>query len=113
MLFKSDELNASVQLSRAVKINMSSGIRQIGLFGVAGVLVAALIIAGFVIGNNVFEVSGKGVLTIQVMDKPVELDHLNMTIDWVKIQDEDENWYDLTLKTEPFYFDLLVAAKRF
>jgi hypothetical protein len=86
---------------------MSSGIRQIGLFGVAGVLVAALIIAGFVIGNSIFEVSGKGVLTIQVMDKPVELDHLNMTIDWVKIQDEDENWYNLTLKTEPFYFDLL------
>lgn len=86
---------------------MSSGIRQIGLFGVAGVLVAALIIAGFVIGNNIFEVPGKGVLTIQVMDKPVELDHLNMTIDWVKIQDEDENWYNLTLKTEPFYFDLL------
>ena len=68
---------------------------------------AALIIAGFVIGDNVFEVSGKSTLTIQIMDKPVELDHLNMTIDWVKIQDEDENWYDLTLKVEPFYFDLL------
>jgi hypothetical protein len=86
---------------------MSNGIRQVGLFGVAGVLVAALIIAGFVIGNNISEVSGKGVLTIQVMDEPVELDHLNMTIDWVKIQDEGENWYNLTLKTEPFYFDLL------
>ncbi len=86
---------------------MSNGIRQISIFGVAGVLVAALIIAGFVIGENVFQVSGKGVLTIQIMDKPVELDHLNMTIDWVKIQDEDENWYNLTLKSEPFYFDLL------
>lgn len=87
---------------------MSNGIKQLGLFGVAGVLVAALIIAGFVIGGNIAPVSGgKGVLTIQVMDKPVELDHLNMTIDWVKIQDEDDNWYDLTLKTEPFYFDLL------
>jgi len=86
---------------------MSSGIRQIGLFGFAGVLVAVLIIAGFVIGTNVFEVSGKGVLTIQIMDKPVELDHLNMTIDWVRIQDDDENWHNLTLKTEPFYFDLL------
>ena len=86
---------------------MSNGIRQAGLFGVAGVLVAALIIAGFVIGDNIFEVSGKSVLTIQIMDKPVELNHLNMTIDWVKIQDEDENWYNLTLKTEPFYFDLL------
>ena len=86
---------------------MSNGIRQIGIFGVAGILVAALIIAGFVIGENVFQVSGKGVLTIQIIDKPVELDHLNMTIDWVKIQDEDENWYNLTLKSEPFYFDLL------
>jgi hypothetical protein len=67
--------------------------------------VAALIIVGFVIGENVFQVSGKGVLTIQIMDKPVELDHLNMTIDWIKIQ--DENWYNLTLKSEPFHFDLL------
>jgi hypothetical protein len=90
-----------------VKKDMSNGIRQAGLFGAAGVLVAALIIAGFVIGNNVFEVSGKGVLTIQIMDKPVELDHLNMTVDWIKIQDEDENWHNLTLKIEPFYFDLL------
>ena len=86
---------------------MSNGVKQIGLFGMAGVLVAALIIAGFVIGSNVFQVSGKGVLTLQVMDKPVELDHLNMTIDWVKIQDTDGNWYNLTLNTEPFYFDLL------
>jgi hypothetical protein len=86
---------------------MSTGIRQIGLFGVAGVLVAALIIAGFVIGDNVFQASGKGVLTIQIMDKPVELDHLNMTIDWARIQDDAGNWYNLTLKTEPFYFDLL------
>ena len=86
---------------------MSNGIKQVGIFGVAGVLVAVLIISGFVIGDNVFQVSGKGVLTIQIMDKPVELDHLNMTIDWVRIQDEDENWYNLTLKTEPFYFDLL------
>lgn len=86
---------------------MSNGIRQVGLFGVAGVLVAALIIAGFVIGGNIFQVSGKGVLTIQIMDEPVALDHLNMTIDWVKIQGQDENWHDLTLKSEPFYFDLL------
>jgi hypothetical protein len=86
---------------------MSNGIRQVGLFGVAGILVAALIIAGFVISGTVFQGSSKGVLTIQVMDKPVELEHLNMTIDWAKIQDQDENWHNLTLKSEPFYFDLL------
>lgn len=89
------------------EINMGNGIRQLGLFGAAGVMVAALIIAGFVIGNNIFQVSGKSTLTIQIMDKPVELDHLNMTIDWARIQDENENWYNLTLKVEPFYFDLL------
>jgi len=86
---------------------MSNRNRQVGLFGAVGVLVAALIIAGFVIGGSVFKVSGKGILTIQVMDKPVQLEHLNMTIDWVKIQDQDGNWHNLTLKSEPFYFDLL------
>ncbi len=107
MLFKNDVLNVSMLLSLNVKITMGNGIRQLGLFGGAGVLVAALIIAGFVIGDNVFEVSGKSTLTIQIMDKPVELDNLNMTIDWAKIQDDNENWYNLTLKVEPFYFDLL------
>ncbi len=86
---------------------MSNGKRHIGLFGAAGVLAAALIIASFVVAGNVFQAQGKGVLIIQVMDKPVELTHLNITIDWVRIQDENDSWVDLTLKTEPFYFDLL------
>jgi hypothetical protein len=50
---------------------MSNEKRHIGLFGLTGVLVAALIIAGFVFAGNIFQASGKGVLTIQVMDKPV------------------------------------------
>ncbi len=86
---------------------MSNGKRHIGLFGAAGVLVAALIIASFVVAGNVFQAQGKGTLTIKVMDKPVELTHLNITIDWVRIQDENESWVNLTLTTEPFYFDLL------
>jgi hypothetical protein len=86
---------------------MSNGKRHTGLFGVAGILVAALIISGFVIAGNIFQAQGKGVLTIRVIDKPVELDHLNVTIDWVRIQGEDDNWVNLTLKTQPFYFDLL------
>jgi len=83
--------------------------RKIGLFGVAGILAAALIIASFAFTGHIFPVSGKGVLTIQVMDKPVDLDHLYLTIDWVKIQGEDEAWIDLPLKTgeESFNFDLL------
>jgi hypothetical protein len=45
------------------------------------------------------------------MDAPVELEHLNMTINWVRIQDADENWFDLKLAHADadgnFYFDLL------
>ena len=87
---------------------MSNEKRHIGLFGVAGFLVAALVIAGLVFAGNIFQAQGRGVLTIQVMDKPVELKNLNITIDWVRIQGED-GWVDLTLKTETesFYFDLL------
>jgi hypothetical protein len=87
---------------------MSNEKRRFGLFGVTGVLVAAIIIASFVFAGNIFQASGKGVLTIQIMDKPTELKNLNITIDWVRIQGE-EGWVNLTLKTDPdpFYFDLL------
>lgn len=89
---------------------MSNGTKRTGSYGIAGVLIAVVIIAGFVAANNLLR-PVKGTLTIQVMDKPVPLKHLNMTIDWVKIKDENGNWYDLTL-TDPnedgtFYFDLL------
>jgi hypothetical protein len=86
---------------------MSNGSRRIGLFGAVGILVATIIIAGFVIGGAIFQSAGKGILTVLIMDKPVELEHLNVTIDWVRIQDHNEGWHDLTLKSEPFYFDLL------
>lgn len=89
---------------------MSNGIKRTGSYGAAGILIAVVIIAGLVAGNHLLR-PVKGTLTIQIMDKPVELKHLNMTIDWVKIKDEAENWYNLTLKnpTEEgtFYFDLL------
>ncbi|MEM2780884.1 MAG: DUF4382 domain-containing protein [Candidatus Bathyarchaeia archaeon] len=86
---------------------MSNVAKHIGVYGAAGILVAIVIIAGFVIGNTYFQASGKGTLTILITDKPVELKHLNITIDWVRIRDQDGNWYNLTLKTTPFYFDLL------
>ncbi|MEM2466733.1 MAG: hypothetical protein QXZ47_05540, partial [Candidatus Bathyarchaeia archaeon] len=83
---------------------MSNVAKHIGVYGAAGILVAIVIIAGFVIGNTYFQASGKGTLTILITDKPVELKHLNITIDWVRIRDQDGNWYNLTLKTTPFYF---------
>ena len=89
---------------------MSNGLKQFSIFGVAGVLIAIVIIAGFVAVND-FIRPVKGTLTIEIMDKPVELKHLNMTIDWVKIKDEDSNWYNLTIQDPDedgtFYFDLL------
>jgi len=89
---------------------MSNGIRRTSAFGIVGILIAVVIIAGFVTVNDVIR-PVKGKLTIQIMDKPVELKHLNMTIDWVRIKDEAENWYNLTLENPnsegTFYFDLL------
>ena len=85
---------------------MANRTKRIGSYGVAGILIAVVIIAGFVAANN-FLRPVNGTLTILIMDKPVELKNLNMTIDWVKIKDDAGNWYDLTLKTNPFYFDLL------
>ena len=90
---------------------MSNGIKQISIYGIAGVLIAVVIIAGFVVVNDISSpvptVNGK--LTIKIMDKPVELKHLNMTIDWVKIKDENGNWYNLTIANPnedgTFYFD--------
>jgi hypothetical protein len=78
--------------------------------GAAGLLIAVVIIAGFVAGNYLFQ-PAKGTLTILIMDEPVPLQNLNMTIDWVKIKDDDGNWYDLTIANPnaegTFYFDLL------
>jgi hypothetical protein len=89
---------------------MSNGIKRNAYFGIAGVLVAVVMIAGFVAANNYLRPVA-GTLTIRIMDKPVELKHLNMTIDWVKIKDENGNWYNLTIENPneagTFYFDLL------
>jgi hypothetical protein len=78
--------------------------------GTAGVLIAVVIIAGFVAGNYLFQ-PVKGTLTILITDKPVALKNLNMTIDWVKIKDDAGNWYNLTIANPDadgtYYFDLL------
>jgi hypothetical protein len=92
---------------------MSNGIKQISIYGIAGVIIAVVIIAGFVVVDDITSplppVYGK--LTIEIMDKPVELKNLNIKIDWVKIKDEDGNWYDLEIadpaEDGTFYFDLL------
>jgi len=94
---------------------MSDSIRDTGFFAVVGILLAILIIGGIAAASLRIPTlrlpsmtSNRGALIIQIMDKPVELDHLNITIDWVKIQDQNETWIDLDIKGgAPFYFDLL------
>ncbi len=92
--------------------------RNVGTYGAVGLLIAALIIAGVVVGGAYFPdlrlpsiVSGKGRLIIEVMDKPVELKHLNITIDSLsikRVENDTERWIDLELLGgDPIYFDLL------
>jgi hypothetical protein len=80
------------------------------LHGTAGVLIAVVVISGFVAGNYLFQ-PVNGTLTILITDKPVELKNLYVTIDWVKIKDDAGNWYDLELanpdEDDTYYFDLL------
>jgi hypothetical protein len=85
------------------------------LFGAAGLLIAVIIIASVAIGGMYFPgiklprvTPSTGQLTILIMDVPVELEHLNVTIDWVKLKDQTGNWLDLEIKgSVPFYVDLL------
>jgi len=89
--------------------------RKMGLYGASGVLVAALIIASVVISGVTIPslklpmfMPKTGTLIIKIMDKPVDLKHLNVTIDSLSIQGQDENWTDLELiGGAPVYFDLL------
>jgi len=103
---------------RRERKKMSDKIKHTVFFGAMGILVAVLIIAGIVVGGVHFPslrlpsiISDKGRLVIEIMDKPVELKHLNITIDSLSIQrvgDDVETWMDLELLGgEPIYFDLL------
>jgi hypothetical protein len=85
---------------------MSNGKRSIGLFGVSGVLVAALIIAAFVSMGGIFQAQGKGTLTIEITDAPAEIEELWLTIDEIEIQG-DEGWVTLEVEQDENPFDLL------
>jgi len=92
---------------------MESNGRRVGLYAATGVLIAVLVIAGVFLSGVQFPsipsiIADKGTLIIMIMDKPIELKHLNITIDWIKIKGQNENWVDLVIKDAvPFYFDLL------
>ena len=83
---------------------MTTGVRRTGFYGVAGVLLASIIIIGFVASNNLLAF-GMGTLKIRIMDKPVELEELWLTIDWIRIQKEDGTWEEIL--PDNGVFDLL------
>ncbi len=119
MMFKTVALNSALPSFSGWSVKtMANGSRSIGVFAAAGILLAILIIGSIAIAGSMFPalrlpglVSDKGRLTIKVTDKPAELKHLNVTIDWLSIlKDEDgsETWVDLELiGGTPIYFDLL------
>jgi len=84
---------------------MTNGAKKVAFYAGVGVLAAILIISSVGFSGLKFPSLRfpdffhpppvQGTLTILIMDKPVELLHLNITIDWAKIKDRDENWYDL------------------
>ncbi|RLI39361.1 hypothetical protein DRO69_14375 [Candidatus Bathyarchaeota archaeon] len=74
--------------------------RKIGLYGTAGVLVAALIIAGIVFSGLRLPtfIPNTGTLIIKLTDAPANITHLNVTITNVSVQrveDDTETWVDL------------------
>ncbi|MGE5187610.1 MAG: DUF4382 domain-containing protein, partial [Betaproteobacteria bacterium] len=107
--------------------------RKIGIYSIAGVLAAVLIVVSFVAagvqlptndqsgqqGNNP---PSLGTLVVSVKDKPVELSNLYLTVTSVWIQalssDEDSEetnrgWTNLDLiEDEPIIFDLLTLREK-
>ena len=93
---------------------MAVGTKKMSLYGVTGVLVAALIIAGIVFSGLRLPtfIPNTGTLIIKLTDAPVDLEHLNITIDSVSVQrveDDTETWENLTFVegVSEVYFDLL------
>jgi len=88
--------------------------KRLGLYGIIGVLMAALIIAGVVFSGLRLPtfVPNTGTLIIKLTDAPYDLEHLNITIDSVSVQrveDNTETWENLTFVEDvsEVYFDLL------
>jgi len=95
---------------------MSDSMRDAGFFAAIGILFATLIIGSIAVAGFRFPslrlpslLANKGRLTVQITDKPADLEHLNLTIDKLSIQKSDGENITLELKGggEAVYFDLL------
>ena len=91
---------------------MAVEVKKIALSGTVGVLIAVLIIAGvsMIPGVKIPSVTANtGTLIVKLTDRPVNLTHLNVTIDGLRVQRENETWHDLTFVggVSEVYVDLL------
>lgn len=102
--------------------NMTDEFKDIGIFAVIGILAAMLIIAGVFAGGFSFPslrfpslnqvASDRGTLLVKLTDAPVNLTHLNVTIDSVsalRVQDGNETWerLDFVENVSQVYVDIL------
>ena len=85
--------------------------RKVGIYGFAGVALAALMVSGLYLSGVQFPsfATQTGNLVVLLTDAPVDIDQLNVTIDSLSVKLENESWIDLPFvngKTE-VSFDLL------
>ncbi|MDH5636599.1 MAG: DUF4382 domain-containing protein [Candidatus Bathyarchaeota archaeon] len=85
--------------------------RKLGTYGIAGITLAALMVSGLYLSGVQFPgfATEKGNLVVLLTDAPVDIDHLNITIDSLSVKLENESWIDLPLVNDQdeIYFDLL------
>ncbi len=88
--------------------------RKIGIYSLAGVAIACVIIASFIVsGLNPLSGFGSnqatGTLSVSIKDAPVELQKLDLTVTGIYVQASNDSWIELKLiddQTE-VKFDLL------
>ena len=69
--------------------------RKVGVYGVIGVVAAALIIAGIITsGLNLPTLQNQGTLIVKLTDAPVELKNLYVTITSLSVQKTDQSGED-------------------
>jgi len=85
--------------------------RRIGLCAITGIVLAALIISGVYLSGVRFPsiTAQKGTLIVLLTDTPVNITHLNITIDSFSVHLKNESWIDIPFvdNKDEVYFDLL------
>jgi hypothetical protein len=85
--------------------------RKIGLYAGTGIVLAALMISGLYISGVRFPglTAQTGTLIVLLTDAPVNVTHLNITIDSFSVNLENESWIDIPFvdNKDEVYFDLL------